>query len=312
MGDLGKTNNVREWGYCDTENGVYFDLQGTELGVNIRSNTSGTVQVRRVAQAQWNKDKLDGTGVSGYNIDITKRNFYWIDFSWPSNPVRFGIYGLNGERIVCHILHNTNEGTSPITKIASLPLFFANYNIGVTGSSTEMRLQCGSVYSDSTTDYTYWRYADMETPTPKTIVTNVPILSIRPSLVVDDTTITNRVNAYPETLNVWVSGGEIKLQLFFGLEGVLVNPTWTLLGASSVEGDVGATSIGAHTETAMCTWYLSAGVHIIDLREYFETNDEAILLNADGVTQASVTFVGTRLSGTTVTTLLTMQYRELS
>ena len=36
----------------------------------------------RISQSQWNLDKMDGTGPSGYNLDLSKMQMFFIDYAW--------------------------------------------------------------------------------------------------------------------------------------------------------------------------------------------------------------------------------------
>ena len=56
----------------------FFEQNGTDLRVVIRDDGSGSVVDSVVSQANWNVDKLDGTGASGITIDTTKDNIYFI------------------------------------------------------------------------------------------------------------------------------------------------------------------------------------------------------------------------------------------
>ncbi len=108
-GDVGKTGNIREWGYADERNGLLFRLSGTTLQVVLRSDTTGDVVEEVVDRTNWNGDKLDGSGTSGMTIDITKANFFWIDFAWLGvGPARFGILSPDGARWACHTFKNPN------------------------------------------------------------------------------------------------------------------------------------------------------------------------------------------------------------
>jgi hypothetical protein len=54
----------------------------------------------RFAQSQFNIDRLDGTGPSGYNIDLTKMQMWYIDYSWyGAGFVRWGVRGIDGNVI---------------------------------------------------------------------------------------------------------------------------------------------------------------------------------------------------------------------
>ncbi len=242
LNDTGKTGNVRRWGYYDDNNGVYWELDETELHVVIRSSTTGAPLETHVSRNSWNGDKLDGTGLSGFTIDVTKANFYWIDFAWLGvGTVRFGVLAPDGSRIVCHTFRNPNANVAPYMATATLPVRFENINTAPTSGASELSLICSAVYSESVTDYTYWRFADIEV-TNKTITTDTPIVSARSAVTINGG-VTNRVTTYPETLSVYVAGGDAKITLWY--DPVLTGATWALAGDTTLEGDNAATSLAA-------------------------------------------------------------------
>lgn len=67
-----------EWGYTDFTNGFYFGVDGT--GKYVAYVTGGTPT--KVYQTDWNVDKLDGTGASGYTLTLSDGNVSQIDFTW--------------------------------------------------------------------------------------------------------------------------------------------------------------------------------------------------------------------------------------
>ena len=149
-GDSGKTDNTRRWGMYDDDNGVFFELDDTTLYVVLRSNVTGTPVDTRIAQANWNRDVLDGTGGNDnrslVNLDITKANIYWIDYAWLGvGRVRFGIYTPDGERAPCHSIENSNANTGPYMTTGSLPAKSENFNSGVTSGTSSLKLICSSV-----------------------------------------------------------------------------------------------------------------------------------------------------------------------
>ncbi|NBP16069.1 hypothetical protein EBU95_17040, partial [bacterium] len=104
-------NVTKRTGYYDDLNGIYFEQIGSgELAFVIRTDTSGTASdARRAIQSSWNKDKCDGTGASGFNLDITKTQIFWIDFQWLGvGRVRCG-FVHNGVMIVAHEFYNSNN-----------------------------------------------------------------------------------------------------------------------------------------------------------------------------------------------------------
>jgi hypothetical protein len=308
LNDSGKTGNVRGWGYGDYDNGLLWRLNGTTFQCGIRSKVTGTVTNTFIDQANWNGDKLDGSGPSGMILDLTKANFYWIDFAWLGvGEVRFGVLAPDGAKIVCHTFQNPNSNVGPYMQSGSLPLSYHNFNTALTSGTSEMNLICAAVYSEGATDYTYWRFNDIERD-PTTVTTNTHILSMRPRYQVNGKT--NRVGVYPDSLSVYVSGGNVKISIVD--DATISTPTWSITGEGVVDGDISASTVSGGSKFK--TWYLAPGCHDICLSCFYETNDEGYHVLADAATVDdvySLTIVATKLDGTTVNVGASICYREL-
>jgi hypothetical protein len=311
-GDTGKDNHIRRWGYGDTLNGMFWELDGPfqttddeNFSVVIRSNVGGSVIEHRVPRKDWNGDKIDGTGRSQFSLNITGRAFYWIDFAWlGAGAVRFGILGKNGERITCHTFQHANGAPVPYTRTGSLPLFTEMVNTAATAGTSEMRLICSAVYAEAKTNYNFYTYADIESGLT-TITTNTPLVSLRPKLTFAGHP--NRTGVYPRTLSVFVAGGNIKLTIMES--GTLTGSTWTHDGEGCTEGDSAATAIT--NGTPYLSYYLAPGAHNIDVTEVYQTNDEGYHVSGDGTEAQTMTLVATKLDGTTVSAQAQITYREL-
>lgn len=77
------------------------------------NNSSGvkiaTVIDQRVPQSQFNIDKLDGTGISGYNINLNKMQMMGISFSWyGAGFIDFMVRGGDGNMILAHRMKQNN------------------------------------------------------------------------------------------------------------------------------------------------------------------------------------------------------------
>jgi len=117
--DAGVAGLVRNWGSFDATDGFMFRLVGTSLGVVHRHTfnanyVSANKTENFIAQADWNRDTLLGTGgttnKSGVTLDVTKANAYWIDFQQlGGGTIRWGIFA-GGERIICHEMDMGNGG----------------------------------------------------------------------------------------------------------------------------------------------------------------------------------------------------------
>lgn len=66
----------------------------------------------RIPQSAWNIDRCDGTGHSLFNVDLTKMQMFYIDYSWyGAGAVRFGFKNARGEILYCHRFVNNNVNT---------------------------------------------------------------------------------------------------------------------------------------------------------------------------------------------------------
>jgi len=119
LGDTGQAGVVRNWGCFDADEGFMFRLDGTTLSVVHRRTFEVDLYMNDdangksegvIPQSSWNRDKLDGTGASGMNLDVSKPNTYWIDYqNLAGGAIRWGVFN-GGERIVCHEMDMGNGG----------------------------------------------------------------------------------------------------------------------------------------------------------------------------------------------------------
>ena len=141
-----KENLRQRIGYFGADNGMYFEIDDTTAYFVERSLSTGTE--RRVAQEDWNVDKLDGTGVSGITLDKSKAQIFWMDIEWLGlGTVRMG-FVIGGVMIHCHSFHHSNLIQSTYITTASLPLRYEIANTGITTSSSTMKQVCSSVISE--------------------------------------------------------------------------------------------------------------------------------------------------------------------
>ena len=102
----------------------------------ITSAQCGKVVDTRIRQAEFNIDKLDGTGPSGYNIDLTKMQMFYIDYSWyGAGFVRWGVRGPTGDVIYCHKMINNNVNYLAYMRSGNLP---GRYETNTYGKVTYM------------------------------------------------------------------------------------------------------------------------------------------------------------------------------
>lgn len=134
----GVANSTQRHGIYSSDNGFYFGYNGTSFGVGYRNETVDTW----ITQSNFNKDKLDGTGSSGFILNPTKMNIYKITYGWlGSAPVYYEVFGGNSIGwIVCHVVDFSNSQTG--TSIGN-PVLPIRCSVTKTAGSTDIVVKTG-------------------------------------------------------------------------------------------------------------------------------------------------------------------------
>jgi len=102
----------------DTSMTISPSYRGATADFVIISRTVDT----KYPQSTWNIDKCDGTGPSGYNIDLTKMQMFYMDYSWyGAGFIRWGFRGPDGNVIYVHKVINNNVNTEAYMRSGNLP-----------------------------------------------------------------------------------------------------------------------------------------------------------------------------------------------
>jgi hypothetical protein len=142
------TNLRQRTGYFGQDNGIYFQLDDGVISFVERSLVTGVPSETIVPLSGWNIDKLDGTGPSGFTLDITKAQISWMDIEWLGvGTVRCG-FVIDGKFVHCHSFHHANRIASTYITTASLPLRYEITNKAATAGSRTMKQICSSVVSE--------------------------------------------------------------------------------------------------------------------------------------------------------------------
>ena len=85
-------------------------------------------------QSDWNIDRCDGTGKSGYTLDPTKMQMFYMDYSWyGAGFIRWGFRALDGDVIYAHKIPNNNQNTEAYMRSGNLP---ARYEVNTIPPAT--------------------------------------------------------------------------------------------------------------------------------------------------------------------------------
>jgi hypothetical protein len=89
---------------------------------------------KKTKQSDFNLDKLDGTGPSGYNIDIAKMQMIGIQYSWyGAGFIDFMLRGADGNFVFAHRMRNSNVNTEAFMRSGNLPVRYEVTNEGPSG-----------------------------------------------------------------------------------------------------------------------------------------------------------------------------------
>ena len=144
----------------------------------------------KIPQSSWNLDPMDGTGPSGYKLDLTKMQMFYIDFSWyGAGFIRWGLRGTDGDVTYVHKMQNNNVNAEAYMRSGNLPARYESTTLpakttltaSVTTSDSTIKVASTTGFASSGTlvikgasNYEYVNYAGT-TPTSFTGLTRMKV-----------------------------------------------------------------------------------------------------------------------------------------
>lgn len=309
------TNVTKRTGYYDDKDGIYFEQNGAGiLSFCVRTNTSGTPSdTSKTTQANWNVDKCNGTGASGYNLDITKTQFFFIDFTWLGlGRVRCGFL-VDGKYIIAHEFKTSNTISVPYMATPNLPIRCEIFNTGVTTGGSFNQI-CSTVISEAGDSDAGQDWSTLNT-TLRSIAAGatLPIIAIR--LTSTYQTYLNRLFARLQEFSLY----SVKEPLVYKVVKLpnisfLTGATWTSVDSrSGVEVSVDATS---YTDgLVFATGYVSAAVGnrgaVNSDPSASNARQNYISQNYDSTDSEIYIIAATNIGATATTAGASLQWREI-
>jgi hypothetical protein len=230
----GATANVRKrTGYFDDNNGVFFEQDGAGvLSFTVRSYVSGAPADTKIVQSVWNHDKCDGTGPSGWDLDITKTQLFFMDFQWLGvGLVRCGF--VHEDRfIVAHEFYHSDLLPTVYMSTPNLPIRCEMLNYGTT-TGAYMDQICSTVISEGGYVEAGQDWAQTS-PSLRSIAAGatLPVLAIR--LATTFKTYTNRIIVRAHNLSLVSTGSTIEYKLIKAPSSAqLTGNTWVDVNTNS-------------------------------------------------------------------------------
>lgn len=233
-----QTNLRCRVGYFSTQNGVFFERNNSTLNLVRRSYVTGSVVDTAIAQSSWNGDKLDGTGASGYTLDTTKAQIFWMDFEWLGvGSVRCG-FVINGQFIVAHTFNHANTLSTVYMTTAILPVRYEITNTGATASAGSLKQICSTVISEGGYERRVALYTASMTSAASVGTSWVPLVSIR----LDPTRLDSVI--VPDGYSILpTSASSVTFEIAMFRNATLTGASWTQTESDNVEFDISATAL---------------------------------------------------------------------
>ena len=123
-------------GLFDGEDGVAIGSNDTEIGVWFIENNNENF----IPQSDWILDKLDGSGKSGFKLDITKRNLFAITFGYLSiAPMRYYCHIGKQGWVEFHNIILNNEQSEGHLKNPTLTMGCEVRRVSGSGSNVQVK-----------------------------------------------------------------------------------------------------------------------------------------------------------------------------
>lgn len=108
-------------------------------GVNSSSGIKMAAVIdQRIPQSQFNIDKVDGTGISGYNMNLNKMQMLGISFSWyGAGFIDFMCRGPDGNMILVHRMKQNNINDEAYMRSGNTAVRYQTINESVIGRLDE-------------------------------------------------------------------------------------------------------------------------------------------------------------------------------
>lgn len=133
----------RRFGLFDENDGAFFEDGGDGTYYCCVRNSVGIgTSIQRVARANWNGDKLDGTGPSGITASATAQHMINIEYEWYGAGQVIFSYTIDGVSYAIHTFNNANNLEQPWSRTPFLPIRLELTN--VTGAAGTHYLYQGS------------------------------------------------------------------------------------------------------------------------------------------------------------------------
>ena len=226
-------------GLGNDDDGFFFGYNGTEFGIMRRCDGVDYW----TSKTDWNIDRMDGTGLSGQNLNTSMGNIYMIQLQWLGfGAIKFFIEESISGRI--HPIHIIRFANTSITTTVSCPIFNIMLQSKNTTNTTNIVLKtpCISAFIEGTVFRILGPRFGIDNDKIITSNTFTNILTIR----VKDT-FSGKTNKIPIQINNMTASTSMKPVVIVLIKNASINGTseWRDISTqnSVVEYDTNATTL---------------------------------------------------------------------
>src|SRR5210317_1440534 len=241
-------------GTFDANNGIFFTADETTLKIVRRTYTSGASVDDPISQSAWNGDKLDGTGASGYDLNVDKACILFTDYEWLGmGAVRVG-FVIDGKFITALTFYNANDLTTVYMQTANLPIRYEIETTGTISGAAVLQQVCSTAMIEGgyapeglrqsigtaslggvnlTTAGTYYNLATIRIKSGRPYAVIVPIDIAASAISNSDFQIELRLNATPSTAFSYTSYSD---NVEYDLTGTTTITGGTVVGQAYLSG----------------------------------------------------------------------------
>jgi hypothetical protein len=232
-----------------------FTISPSYRGASAQHVTVSRTVETRVPQSEFNLDKGDGTGPSGYTVDLTKMQMFYIDYSWyGAGFIRWGLRGEDGNVFYLHKMPNNNVNNEAYMRSGNLP---ARYESITTPPTTRVEASI----ANNATQISVLSTADF--PSSGTLV-------IRPS------TTNNQATLLHEYINYTGKTATTFTGLTRAKAGATVSSTWTSLSNEGTVSSATAIQIGQRVTSSVSPNPVPDGTYVTAINGTVITLNQAL------------------------------------
>jgi len=241
-------------GTFDANNGIFFYADGTTLKIVRRTYVTGSAVDTEISQSSWNGDKLDGSGASGYSLNVDKATILFTDYEWLGmGAVRVG-FVIDGKFITAHTFLNANDLTTVYMQTANLPIRYEIETTGTISGAAVLQQVCSTAIIEGgyapeglrqsigtaslagvnlTTAGTYYNLATIRIKSGRPYAVIIPIDIAASAISNSDFQIELRLNATPSTAFSYTSYSD---NVEYDLTGTTTITGGTIVGQAYLSG----------------------------------------------------------------------------